>query len=178
MKQLVIKCIEHANTQEKNRIVSLLHLMSVYEPDGSLQHLLRTDYNWIQRNGFTYSRYNIVTAHLNGALVGYCFYYPESKQIEIYVLPHKRKGGIGKALIEGVRTWSGNSALSAWRGFDGYKHFFDANFIVCLDDFSTISREDYSRHGCGHKAYTHNLKEARQKASRAYRQYKKQSTAA
>ena len=146
-------------------------MLSVWEPGGQLRTLVKNDLEWIRGNNKSLTRSNIVTAHNDaGAFVGYGFYYPATKAVEIYVLPHLRRQGIGSALIEGMREWSGTATLMAYTGFEGSTEFFKANYILNYDDFSSVSFEQVSKYGGDYMVATRKiLGNAKRANSLAYR---------
>lgn len=167
-----ISHIAHECTEEKLRVLKLIDLFSVWEPDGSIQNLVRSELDSYRVKGKGIAPFHIVTAHNEaGAFVGYAFYYPASKTVETYVLPHLRGKGIGSELIQGIRYWSGTSALAGYSGFGAWREFFESNFIVCLDDYRFPSKEQIVKYGSVIKAQSTALAAAKRKASMQYRKY-------
>jgi GNAT superfamily N-acetyltransferase len=132
-----LELIEHSNTYEKGKFLRLIDLLSVYEKDGFIKLILAVELDSLDRKGKLETPFHIVKAYTeSGALVGYSFYYPKEKTCEFYVLPHWRGKGIGTLLVNAMReNWSGTSVLCAYRGFDGWKNFFDRNFILEMDPY-------------------------------------------
>jgi GNAT superfamily N-acetyltransferase len=155
--------ILHSDTKAKERIIRLLDLMSVYEPNGFVRLILGVELDYLDTDGVFETEFHIVTAHNDaGALVGYAFYYPEEKTCEFYVLPHWRGKDVGSLMVDKIREeWSGTSVLCAYRGYGGWKNFFDRNFILDMDQFEAISQEAVTKYGdstSARKALTRNAK--------------------
>lgn len=164
--------ILNTELKAKLKVLEFIDLLSVWEPGGQFRTLIRNELEWMRGNNKSLIRSNIVTAHNDaGAFVGYAFYYPATKSVEIYVLPHLRRRGIGSKLMEGIREWSGNSTIMAYTGFEGSREFFKANHILNYDDFSTISTTDLKKFGDGDfmTAYRKRLTAAKRANSLAYR---------
>lgn len=169
MTKYEITHILHTDTAEKKRVLDLIHWLSVYEPKGALRNVVNIERASYEHNGKGLVEFNIVTAHNEaGALVGYTFYYPKEKTIEIYVLPHWRRKGVGTALIQGVRHWTGISTISAYSGFGEWREFFKANYILCLCDYEGVSNADIEKYGDAVKAWRTRKANAKRQLSMAY----------
>lgn len=132
--------IMHSNTKEKLRILSLIDMLAVYEPTGGIRNIVASELARFRNFGKWVSNFHIMVARNEaGAIVGYTFFYPKDKTVEIYVLPHLRRCGIGSALIDGIRDeWTGNSCIAAYSGFGDYRKFFEKQFILCYDDYEHL----------------------------------------
>lgn len=164
--------ILNTDLKAKLKVLEFIDLLSVWEPGGQFRTLVKDELEWIHANNKSLVRSNIVTAHNDaGAFVGYAFYYPATKSVEIYVLPHLRRQGIGSALIEGMREWSGTATLMAYTGFEGSTEFFKANYILNYDDYQNITLKQIMENGGDYvKAYRKILGNAKRKNSLAYGQ--------
>lgn len=155
--------IPHSDLKAKERFLRLIDLLSVYEPNGYVKLILRAELVHLDFKGTFETAFHIVAAHNDdGALVGYAFYYPNEKTCEFYVLPHWRGKDIGSLMVDKIREeWSGTSVLCAYRGYAGWKNFFDRNFILEMDQFEAISQEAIAKYGNSTnatKALTRNAK--------------------
>ena len=132
--------IMHSNTKEKQRILSLLDMLAVYDPTGGIRNIIASELDAFTRRSKWVRRFHIVVARNDaGAIVGYTFFYPDERAVEIYVLPHLRQRGIGSAMIDGVRDeWTGMSCIAAHSGFGEYRKFFEKQFILCYDDYEHL----------------------------------------
>ena len=132
-----VTTILHTATHEKGKFLRLLDLLSVYEEKGFVKLILAAELDSFDKTGKFETPFHIVRVHNDdGALVGYAFYYLKEKTCEFYVLPHWRGKGIGTLMVNAMReNWSGTSVLSAYRGFAGWKNFFERNFILEMDQF-------------------------------------------
>lgn len=163
--------ILNTDLKAKLKVLEFIDLLSVWEPGGQFRTLIKNELEWMRGKNKSLIKSNIVTAHNDaGAFVGYAFYYPGTKSVEIYVLPHLRRSGIGTKLMEGIREWSGNSTIMAYTGFEGSREFFKANHILNYDDFSTITSDEVHKFGGGDfmTAYRKRLTAAKRANSLAY----------
>lgn len=149
-----VKLIEHTDTREKERFLRLIDLLSVYEEKGFVKLILTEELHYLERKGKFETPFHIVKVYNDkDALVGYSFYYVKEKTCEFYVLPHWRGKGIGTLMVTAMReNWSGDSVLSAYRGFQGWANFFERNFILELDQFEAPAAADIEKYGDSIKA--------------------------
>lgn len=171
-----IRLIEHTDTIKKERFLRLIDLMAVYEQNGFIQKIVTHELEQLGKGQFE-TPFHIAAAYTSaGALVGYSFYYPCESTCEFYVLPHWRKKGIGTALVKAIRdNWSGTKVLSAYRGFEGWAEFFESQFILELDQFETISKENIDKYGDPQKALAALKKVAKLEIGRRVAKAKRQA---
>lgn len=138
--KIELQKIMHSNTKEKHRILTLIDMLAVYEREGGIRNIVASELARFRQFGKWVSNFHILVARNEaGAIVGYTFFYPKDKTVEIYVLPHLRRCGIGSELIEGVRNeWTGNSCIAAYSGFGEYRKFYEKQFMLCYDDYEHL----------------------------------------
>lgn len=163
-----LELIEHSDIHAKGKFLRLIDLLSVYEEKGFIKLILAEELDSLDNKGKLGTQFHIVKAYNDrGALVGYSFYYPKEKTCEFYVLPHWRGKGIGTLMVNAMReNWSGSSVLCAFRGFDGWKNFFERNFILEMDPFTTPSMASIAHYGSAIKAGSALKKSAKLKLAR------------
>ena len=165
-----VELIEHTNPTKLYNYLSLLHYLEVYEPNGSLKNTIASKLTYFDRKGKFSLRFNLAIAkNAHGSIVGYALYYPKDHGVKFYVLPTWRDKGVGKALVDAVRTWSKYSTLNGYTGFGNWESFFKKNFILNREEYERVSRADAVEYGGVRIAQKAILKAAKLKLSRELR---------